>query len=585
MGREVSRRAVEEPTMKAVSHSPLCLIAFGMLCLSGTLSAQSVFLPLAEVKAGQKGVGRTVFSGMAVANFDVEILGVMENTGPKQSLILGRLSGGPLASTGVMQGMSGSPVWVNGKLIGAVAFAFPFAKEAIAGIRPMAEILASSPAGGAPRAQRAAVRFGDAQLEEISTPVAFEGFTQRTLDEFAPQLRDWGFSPRQALGGGRPRTTGDPRLLEPGSMISVQLMTGDMTAGADGTVTWIDGKKIYAFGHRFLSVGDTELPFARAEVLALLPSLTTSFKISTAREWMGAITSDRNTAIAGELGRQAKMLPLRISVNGQHRYAMNVAPHRFLAPLMLQMAAFSALDATERSFGSATIGMKGQINFEDGLPPVKLANQYAGDFSVLGVASLSAATPLATILEGILPGLRPKSIDLDFTVAEERRQWRIENAWTGQRKVSPGDPLELSVALSAENGREERRKIRYTVPTGAKAGTLYFTVGDAPTLNAFDMRNLFSGGTLAGKTPTEMIGLLNRQRSNGKIYIRVWRADPSYAAGPIELPGLPPSAALSLAKGSGAPPAATGSLVAELEIDCGAVVVTGSKSIEVEVRP
>lgn len=573
--------------MKAVHPYPtrfLQLLLFGIASMQ--LYGQAGLLALTDLKAGQKGVGRTVFAGTAVTDFDVEILGVMENTGPKQSLILGRLSGGPLASTGVMQGMSGSPVWVNGKLIGAVAFAFPFAKEAIAGIRPIAEILASTAGGsGTVRAAKGGVRFGDAQLEEISTPASFAGFTQRTLDEFGPQLREWGFSPRQALGGGRPRTTGDPRQLEPGSMISVQLMTGDMTAGADGTVTWIDGKKIYAFGHRFLSVGDTELPFARAEVLALLPSLTTSFKISAAREWMGSITSDRNTAVAGELGRQAKLLPVRISVNGRHQYAVNVAPHRFLAPLMLQMAAFSALDATERSFGSATIGVKGQIAFEDGLPPVRLANQYTGDFSVLGVASLSAATPLATILEGVLPGLRLKSIDLAFTVTEERRQLRIENAWPDRRKIAPGDALELTIALSGENGREERKKVRYAVPTGAKPGTLYFTVGDAPTLNAFEMRNLFSGGTLAGKMPAEMISLLNRQRSNGKVYVRVWRAEPSYAAGPVELPNLPPSVALPMAKSGSAPPAATGSVVAELEIDCGAFVVVGSKSFELEIQP
>ena len=264
---------------------------------------------------------------------------------------------------------------------------------------------------------------------------------------------------------------------------------------------------------------------------------------------------------------------------------MNVAPHRFLAPLMVQMASFSALDATERSFGSATIGVQGQIEFEDGLPPVKLANQYAGDFSVLGVASVSAATPLATILEGVLPALKLKSVELNLTVAEERRQSRIENAWADHRQAAPGDALELSVALSGENGREERKKVRYTVPTGAKTGTLYFTVADAPTMNAFEMRNLFSGGTLAGKTPGEMIALLNRQRSNGKVYVRIWRAEPSYAAGPVELPNLPPSAALPMAKSAGVPPAATGSVVAELEIDCGGVVVVGSKSFEVEIKP
>lgn len=259
------------------------------------LSAATAFFPLQDVKAGMHAIGKTVFSGSRIEEFQVEILGVLENIGPKQSLILAKLSGGPIERTGVMQGMSGSPVYIDGKLVGAVAMAFPFSKEAIAGIRPIADMLVA-PVGAPPRAtirladtdllaalpKRAETLLGGEKMIDIATPVSFGGFTRQTIDRFAPQLRAMGLEPLQGIsGGGRiPAAMGAASALQPGSMISVQLITGDLSIAADGTVTHIDGERVYAFGHRFLSVGSTDLPFARSEVLTLLPSLSSSFKIS-----------------------------------------------------------------------------------------------------------------------------------------------------------------------------------------------------------------------------------------------------------------------------------------------------------------
>ena len=228
-----------------------------------------------------RGTGRTVFNGNKIEDFQVEILGVLENIGPKESLILARLSGGPLEHTGVMQGMSGSPVYIDGKLIGAVAMAFPFAKDPIAGIRPIEAMLRTSSAAVA--VQRAdlalnerdltrriprpeAVSGGEAPMIDIATPLSFGGFSRATLDAFAPQMRALGLEPRQGVtsGGKIEPVMGNPADLKPGSMISVQLMAGDLSVGADGTVTHIDGNRIYAFGHRFLDIGSTALPFARA---------------------------------------------------------------------------------------------------------------------------------------------------------------------------------------------------------------------------------------------------------------------------------------------------------------------------------
>src|SRR5439155_2736055 len=262
-----------------------------------------------------------------IEEFQVEILGVLDNIGPKESLILARLSGGPMERTGVMQGMSGSPVYIDGKLAGAVAMAFPYAKEPIAGIRPIQDMVRPS-AGPAPpsASQPPAIALFDRDLSrvlprpaaglsigermiDIATPVSFGGFSRAALDAFGPQLRALGLEPRQGVSGGAkiPPRMGNPADLQPGAMISIQLVSGDFSLGADGTVTHIDGDRIYAFGHRFLDIGSTSLPFARADVITLMPSLNTSFKLSTAREWMGVISQDRNTAVAGELGKRASL--------------------------------------------------------------------------------------------------------------------------------------------------------------------------------------------------------------------------------------------------------------------------------------
>ncbi|MSV28751.1 MAG: hypothetical protein EXQ52_08400, partial [Bryobacterales bacterium] len=434
------------------------------------LRAQTPLFPLKDLKPGMRGIGRTVFSGDKVEDFQVEILGVLENVGPRQSLILGRLSGGPLNSTGVLQGMSGSPVYVDGKLIGAVSSAFSFAKEPIAGIRPIEEMLKAGESSTPVRASmsekgewrlppRDVPRFGESGMIDIATPVSFGGFTRGTLDAFSSQLRALGLEPRQgiAAGGAVTARMGNPAALKPGSMISVQLLSGDMNIGADGTVTHIDGDRIYAFGHRFLSAGPTEMPFARSEVLALMPVLSTSFKISVARELMGVISEDRNAAVAGVLGRRARMIPLSIRVGragGAESYRMEMVNDRFVSPILLQMAVFSAIDATERMAGASTVTVRGEIRFASGAPPAVIDNIFAGDSGGPMQAALSGAIPLAYILQGGFESLRISGISLDVQSSNEKQQVQIEQVFAGRREAKPGDKVPVTVLMAGENGRE-----------------------------------------------------------------------------------------------------------------------------------
>jgi hypothetical protein len=572
------------------------------------LSAAVPTMPLADVKAGMRGIGKTVFHGNKVEDFDVEILGILENLGPKQSVILARLSGGPLEKTGVMQGMSGSPVYIDGKLVGAVALTFAFSKEPIAGIRPIREML--DVARPAPKsAQRAASRLpllepihlltkpedvlsGQTRLVDIATPLSFGGFTRAAVEHFAPQLRSLGLEPVQGFSGGSPTEAfGDPKLIQPGSMISVQLLSGDMSIGAEGTVTAVDGNSVFGFGHRFLSVGATEMPFARAEVITLLPNLSTSFKISAAREWMGAITQDRSVAIAGSLGKRAAMVPFAINVtdpgNPESRamgYRMEMINDRVLAPLLLQIALYSAIDATERTLGTASFKIRGRIEFDGSTPPIQLNNAYTGDFNVPLQASLGTAIPLAYVMQSGFDGLKLKGIQIDVESFDSKKQFQIEQVWASRRQARPGDTIELTTVLAGDNGVETTRKVNYRVPVGAPAGTLYFTVADAASTNLNEYQQLL---TTAPRTPAQLVSFINGLRGSDKAYVRVWRNEAAYSAEGQDLPDPPPSVGMIFARTQSSLATAAlwrGSKIAEMELPAGDAVVTGSKTVQVEIK-
>jgi hypothetical protein len=584
-------------------------ILYGLV-FAASLCAQTGIFPLKDIRAGMKGVGKTVFSGSRIDEFEVEVLGVLDNIGPKQALILARLTGGPLAQTGVLQGMSGSPVYIGGRLVGAVAMGFAFSKEPIAGIRPIEDMLRVE---GAPGSTRGAARLrpwdgrlsalvppredvlaAGERMVDIATPVSFGGFTRATIEHFAPQLRSLGLEPRQGMsGGGRMGPAmGDASKLEPGSMISVQLLSGDLSIGADGTLTYIDGKRIYAFGHRFLSVGSTDLPFARSEVLTLLPNLSSSFKISAAREWMGSITQDRSVAVAGELGRRAATIPVSISVVDRGADAATPASYQFrivndrvLSPFLVQMAVFTAIDATERTTGESSFSVNGEVEFENGSAPIKLNNMYSGDFGLAAQVSLATAVPVAYVMQSGFPALQPKRVALNIESYPRKRQLQIDEVWSNRREARPGETIELTVMLTGESGIELTRKVSYRVPVGAPPGQLQFTAADANVINVTEYRQLVAAPP---KSPAQLVSFLNGLRANTKAYVRVWRAEPAYDVEGETLPNPPPSAGMILARTQpslAAVPAMLNSKIAELEIPVGAdMVVSGSKTIQVEVK-
>jgi hypothetical protein len=584
-----------------------------VFALATALAAQTGFFPLQDVKPGMRGTGRTVFSGSQVDEFQVEILGVLDNIGPKESLILARLSGGPLEHTGVMAGMSGSPVYIDGRLLGAVAMAFPFAKDPIAGIRPIQDMMRPAmalPSATAP-VQRAAIALADRDLTrvlprpdpgvpsgaageermvDIATPISFGGFSRATLEAFAPQLRALGLEPRQGItaGGKVEPGMGNPADLKPGSMISVELMAGDLSVGADGTVTHIDGNRVWAFGHRFLAVGATALPFARADVIALLPNLNTSFKLASAREWMGTISQDHDTAIAGELGKRAALVPVSIGVSRAGRsvesYKVQMVNDPLLSPLLLQMAVYSAIDATERTVGASSIRVTGEVEFQNAPAPVRLENMYAADNGSAMLVSLSAAIPVAYVMQSGFRSLELKKVAINVEAFDQKKQLTIDGISVSRREARPGEKVLLNIVLAGENGAETTRQVEYQVPIGAEPGPLYFTVADANTANLADFRQIL---TSSPRSAGQLIATVNNLHPNTKAYIRVWRTDPAFQLEGADLPDPPASVALILAGSQSSLAGITqtrNSKIAGMEVDAGDMVVSGSKTIQVEIK-
>jgi hypothetical protein len=594
-----------------VAHAVLALA----VALSAALSAQTIFFPLKDIRPGMRGTGRTVFSGNHIDEFQVEILGLLENAGPKESLIIARLSGGPLEHTGVMQGMSGSPVYIDGKLVGAVAMAFPFAKDPITAIRPIEEMVRTSPAiatasptaRAASIAQRLALAFaekdltrffsrpepamvGESRMVDIATPINFGGFTRSALDAFSPRLRALGLEPCQSVtsGASMAAAMGNPADLQPGSMISVQLMAGDYTVAADGTVTYIDGKRLYAFGHRFLDIGTTALPFARSEVITLVPNVNASFKLTTAREWMGTINQDRNTAIAGELGKLPLMVPVSVTVSrGAHpveSYQMRIVDDPLLSPLLTQMAVYSVIDETERTVGAASIRISGEIQFQNALEPVKLNNMYTGDNGTPMQVSLSAAIPLAYVMQSGFDALRLKKIAINVETYDRKKELTIDGVSLSRREVRPGEKVQLNVVLTGQNGTDITRQVEYLVPIGAAPGPLYFTVSDANIANLTDFRQVL---TTTPRTAGQVISTVNNLHPNTKAYVRVWRADPAFQLEGADFPDPPASLALILAGSQSSLASITqvrNSKIAQIEVDGGDMVVSGVKTIQVEIK-
>jgi hypothetical protein len=621
-------------TLRLLSITLVLIAAFSL-----TLSAQTMkFMSADEVRPGMKGFGRTVFQGTKIEQFDVELLGVLKNFAPKQDMILARLSGGPLARTGVIAGMSGSPVYIDGKLLGAVAFSFPYATEPIAGIQPIQQMLglldqknaappqkiAQAEAGGGgalpaesptafiynqfqklaagtplhqlllPQSLLSSSPFGTTtagapSLKPVQTPLFVAGATAAALQQFAPFFSAFGFTPVQGGGGGSAASLETaPSKIEPGSSINVELIRGDLSWSANGTVTHVDGNKVYAFGHPNLTAGPTDVPMSAGYVISLLPNLQNSFKLAVPMDVVGSFQQDRATGIAGTIGEKSKMIPVTVTVNSSlnnvNKYKFEVAADRFLTPPLMNFIVFNAITASERALGEMTLYVSGQIHLKNH-DAVNIGNVFSSDMNGPAMASIAAVSPLQYLLMAGYDGVVIDNINLDITSMDRKTNAQLERISVNKSEVAPGETVTLTAYLRSSKGDTVIEQYPVQIPAGLPAGPIQLVAGDGTTVTSIDIRRGPSGVPSGIK---QVINELNKLRKNDRLYIKVVSFEPGVVIGGEEFPSLPPSMAAVINTDRSSSRSVSGlpnSTVREYELPQSKYVIQGQRTLNLTVKP
>ncbi|MGC2182068.1 MAG: SpoIVB peptidase S55 domain-containing protein [Terriglobales bacterium] len=535
------------------------------LLLSSIIQAQTAkpveTIPVSEIHAGMHGVAYTVFQGTKPESMGVEVLGILKNAnGPKGDIILVRLSGEKAEYTGVVAGMSGSPVYLNGRLAGALAFRIgEFSKEPIAGVTPIAEMfeisaMDRSPGGSTVNAETAvptptrtsgpgadsfAAKDYANYLKPIEAPLVFSGFSQEAMQRFAPQFAKAGIVP--VMGVGSVSESKQPEPLEPGSAISAILVRGDMDIAATCTVTYMDAHHLLACGHPLLQFGRVDLPMTKAEVLATLPSPLNAFKIVNATEAVGAFVQDRHTGILGEFGKQPEMIPVTLNIHGgatNKQFHYEVLNNANLSPLAMMATVFNALHGVNEYGEDTTYRMNGRISV-NGYPDVTVQNMFApsdGGQPAAVMAALSLGDRFSRIYDNpyTVPGIR--GVKLDFDLVRERRWARLEGARTDLIEARPGDEITIETVLRPYRGEVMLQQIPIHIPTSTSRGPLRILVSDGETLD-----RLRHGSPQLGRKMdlASTIALLNKQHVNNRVYVSLLEADPEAMVADKVMPTLP----------------------------------------------
>ncbi len=561
-----------------------------------SLRAATPQMGVQELRPGMVGIGRTVFDGTRVEEFKVHIIGVLENViGTHRNLILAKLEGGPLAHTGVIAGMSGSPVYVDGRLIGAVSYALgSFSKEPIAGITPIAEMTDaasfndSRPTGARVRldfpftreslagAFRKALNWnrpfadrpGDAQLlgggtsalaglgaanpvntdqlgtllRPIATPLVMSGFEPAVADTLVGAFRDQGFLPMGSAAAG-PRAGEMPYdgPLKPGDAVGVLFVTGDLQLGGTGTVTHLDGDHVYAFGHPMYNLGPTEFPMTRAYVYTVLPSLFSSIKLSSTGETIGTFLQDRATAIAGRLGAGPHTIPITLTLESdrgpKRTFHFGVVNDQLFTPLMTYASILNTLASYERQFGATTFSVHGKATLKKH-EAIAFDNLFSGgDSPAMGMAAYVVA-PITFLVGNDYEKVDLEGLDLTITSSEEPRTAIVERVWVDDPRPRAGRTVPLKVLLRTYRGEEVVRTLPIEIPANA-SGSLSLLVSDGGRLSQIDQREARASQQL--RSVPQMIRALNKIPRNNILYVKLLGSDAGAVVNGERLSSLPPS--------------------------------------------
>jgi hypothetical protein len=514
-------------------------------------------MPVSQVRAGMQGYAYTVFEGDQVEKFDLVVVGVMPNfLGPKQSIILVELKGPKVEHTGVVAGMSGSPVYLEGKLAGALSLKLGvFTKEALAGVTPIEDILhPPEQSGGTTQAMgqfalpTTAVAQGGlpngAALQPIETPLVFSGFQPSTLQPFATQLQSFGFVAAQ---GGTAEARPDDGKLAAGDMAGMVLVQGDASINSACTVTAVRGDDVYLCGHPFMNFGNVQMPMARSRVVTTLSSELSSTKIVNMGGAIGTITGDHLTAVTGKLGAPPAMIPLDLTFatgSAEKKLHFEVVNHPKLTPLLVALTTFNGVNQNYLYGEGTTLHLTGEIRLK-GHVPVQIENTFAPS-DTMSPDSL----PIALVVQNVFGRLFTNNFEIPavehITLRVEsmpgRQSYTVDSAWLEKGEAAPGETLKVRVLLRPYRGAPRIEETTVHVPDQiARGTTLRLLVSDADWMNRASRGFVFGGAAGGGGSDglDQLIALMNRERHNDRLYVGLFVPAPTLVWDDKELPNAP----------------------------------------------
>jgi hypothetical protein len=536
-------------------------MAFGACAFAADDAA---LFPLSQIQPGMKGYIDTIFSGDTIERVDLEVIGILHNAiGPKEDVILVRLLGDKVAQTGVVAGMSGSPVYFDGKLAGALSLKLgTFTREAIGGVTPISEMIdvekssdaesqktkpltAEEPAEtNIPAALGRQTGAGAGQtLVPIETPLIFTGISPDTITQFGKVFSAWGMS--MSAGGSAAPAPSDPDI-KPGDMVGIDLIRGDFSVSSGCTVTMIDAGHLLACGHPIFGFGATTMGLSRAHVVMTLASSSESTKIIDTGGEIGTLTQDRPTAVMGTLGPGPSMIPVHLTVDtpgGQKKFSFEVAPIPQLTPQLVAITAYNGITETPEYAGGKTLQLEGSITIKDH-SAVQIRDTFAAvdETSQTGLAaSVSVQQVFSDVYSNPYEVPQIQNIDLHVTESPDRRWATIDSVWTDKTEVHPGDTVEVKALLRPFRGAAFVQDIPVTIPAQTAPGTVALVVSDASYLN----RNVqLAAFTSEGKLPglEQLISLVNQERRNDRLYATLLQSTPTLLVDDKEMPNVPASA-------------------------------------------
>src|ERR1700722_6192457 len=593
----------------------LVVLAFLIIyCVPMQADDARATFPLKDIKPGMKGEVYTIFQGDTIEKVDLVVIGILENAlGPKQDVILVQLLGEKAEHSGVVAGMSGSPVYFDGKLAGALSLKLGvFTKEAIGGVTPIGNMLsvndapvlppggtratASNVAGGlqyaarVPLPQNFAAQTGAGAgefLVPIETPLIATGVYPDTMAQFSKELAGWGMS--MMAGGTAPASPDDARL-KPGDMVGVELMRGDLTITPGCTVTTVEANgKVLACGHPIFSFGNVAMPMARAHVITTLASALASTKIISTGGTIGTLTQDRMTAIGGQLGPEPPMIPITVELKTpteERKFHFEAVESPQLTPTLVALATYNGIVGSTAYGEGFTLQLEGEIQIQ-GHTAVELNDLFAPSDIPVPTGFFAAGTVQAAftkIYSNPYEVPHVSDIHIRVTAIPERRSATIENAWIEKNELTPGETVKVKVQLRPYRGASFIQEIPVTIPAQAARGNLQLVISDAETVNrTTESAAASSQGQLSGLE--EMIKLMNRDRENNRLYATLLQPTATLLVEDKIMPNAPTSeiSVMNHRQNNGAVRVSNQSTAGEWSVDM-KQVISGERTLAITVK-